>query len=157
MAKKSRGDNIDWNADEIIRKLQLESHAEGGWYRQIWLSELMIPQNALSAAYDSDRNSASIIYYLLKKGERSAWHRLKSPETWMWLAGGRLTLTLGGTASRPKAQETFLLGSYSDKDADTHLTIPANVWQTAEMDHGDFVLISCIMSPAFVPEDWELA
>ena len=135
----------------------MSPHAEGGWYRQIWLSELMIPQNVLSAAYDAGRNSASIIYYLLKKGERSAWHRLKSPETWMWLAGGRLRLTLGGTAPRPNAQGTFLLGSYSDKDADTHLTIAANVWQTAEMDCGDFVLVSCIMSPAFVPEDWELA
>ena len=62
-------------ADEIIRTLNLQPHPEGGWFRETY-------RDAASTA----------IYYLLKAGERSHWHRIASSEIWHWYAGAPLEL-----------------------------------------------------------------
>ncbi|HRY20413.1 MAG TPA: cupin domain-containing protein [Flexilinea sp.] len=148
---------MNLNADNLIRQLQLEPHAEGGWYRRIWLSNTFIPAESLPQEYGGDRNSAGIIYYLLRRDECSVWHRLKSPETWLWLYGGTLEITLGGTREQPIKDQTFLLTPFGNSDGTHFLTIEPHTWQTAKPVGDEFVLVACIMSPAFTPKDWELA
>ena len=48
------------NSEEIIKKLEMIPHPEGGHYKETYRDD-----------------SVSLIYYLLKKGEQSHWHRLK--------------------------------------------------------------------------------
>jgi predicted cupin superfamily sugar epimerase len=65
-------------AEEIITKLQLAPHPEGGWYRQTW------------AADNMGRPSGTCIYFLLRAGERSHWHRVDAAEIWLYHAGAPL-------------------------------------------------------------------
>jgi len=145
------------NADSLIQQLQLEPHAEGGWFRRIWLSNTFIPAESLPQDYGGDRNSANIIYYLLRSEECSVWHRLKSPETWLWLCGGTLEITLGGIREHPIKDRSFFLTPFGNSEGTQFLTIQSHTWQTAKPATNEFVLVACVMSPAFTPEDWELA
>lgn len=126
-------------AEEYIRALPMEPLVdEGGWFAPVWRAE--------------DDKSVSVIYYLLKAGEVSRWHRLRSAEVWTWHAGGTLEMTLGGTGDWPaKARTTQTVGPGSFVGA-----VPAGTWQTTKVKEGDFALVSCVVVPAFQDAECEL-
>lgn len=122
-------------AGEYIRKLGMEPLSdEGGWFAPNWRS--------------ADDATVSVIYYLLQGEEISRWHQLKSNEIWTWHDGGTLLMTLGGTGNWPRAEATQIIGP----DCPVGI-VPAGVWQTTHIARGDFVLVSCVVSPAFRDED----
>lgn len=122
-------------AGEYIRKLNMSPLTdEGGWFAPNWRSE--------------DDATVSVIYYLLQGEEISRWHQLKSNEIWTYHDGGTLEMTLGGTGNWPKAEATLAIGP----DCPVGV-VPAGVWQTTRIKEGDFVLVSCVVSPAFRDED----
>ena len=121
-------------AEDYIRALHMEPLTdEGGWFAPVWRSE--------------DDKTASVIYYLLKAGERSRWHQLKSNEIWTWHAGGVLEMTLGGTGDWPGEKRAQTIGP----DSLTGV-VPAMEWQTTRVIEGDFALVSCVVAPAFRDE-----
>ena len=67
------------DADEVIERLGLVPHPEGGWYRETWRD---LPA-------DGGRGAGSAIYFLLDAHERSHWHRVDAAEAWHHYAGGR--------------------------------------------------------------------
>lgn len=119
-------------AEDYIRGLHMEPLVdEGGWFAPVWRS--------------ADDKTASVIYYLLKKGERSRWHQLKSNEVWAWHAGGTLEMTLGGTGDWPgEARPAQTIGPKNPVGI-----VPAMEWQTTRVVDGDFALVSCVVAPAF--------
>lgn len=143
-------------ADLWIEKLGLAPHAEGGWYREIWRAEFEIPQNALPAGYGGPRPACTSIYFLLRDGERSAWHRVRSAEIWLWHAGGTLELSLGGDGAAPGAGETRLLGPDPAGGAGFQAVVAPGVWQSARVPGGGFALVSCVVSPGFHWQDFSL-
>lgn len=54
-------------AEEIIARLKLAPHPEGGHYRQTWVAE------------GTGRPTGTCIYFLLARGERSHWHPVLHP------------------------------------------------------------------------------
>ncbi|MDR2304670.1 MAG: cupin domain-containing protein [Treponema sp.] len=142
------------HAEYWIEKLTLKSHAEGGWYREVWRGGLEIPAAALPAAYGGSRPASSLIYYLLRDTEVSAWHKLRSAEIWTWHAGGVLEQSLGGSGESPVEASVQIIGSNPEAGESFHGIIPPDTWQTTRIAKGDFVLVSCIVSPAFTPEDF---
>ena len=68
----------------------LTPHPEGGWYRETFRSD----------APSGTRAAVTAIYYLLRAGERSHWHRVDASEIWHWYAGGALELGSGGMTVR---------------------------------------------------------
>ncbi|MFT7622596.1 MAG: putative cupin superfamily sugar epimerase, partial [Myxococcota bacterium] len=78
-------------ADEIISELNLQSHPEGGWFRETWRAD----------SPDGSRAAGTSIYFLLKADEVSHWHRVDAAEVWHWYAGAALELSIAaadGTA-----------------------------------------------------------
>ena len=71
-------------AEDLIAKLGLEQHPEGGWYRETWRAD----------AAGGERGSATAILFLLKTGESSHWHTVDATEIWLWHAGNPLDLSL---------------------------------------------------------------
>ena len=63
------------SADEMIRELGLSPHPEGGWYRESFRDE---------ATSSDGRARSTAIYFLLKAGETSHWHRIDAAEIWLW-------------------------------------------------------------------------
>ena len=72
-------------AAEIIARLELKPHPEGGHYRETFRD----------ARTDADgRSRSTAIYFLLARGERSHWHRIDAVEVWHYYAGSALTLQI---------------------------------------------------------------
>ena len=131
-------------ADQIIAKLGLQPHPEGGWYRQTWVGpDLHIGTNT--------RASGTAILFLLKAGERSHWHRVDADEIWIWNAGAPLLLSLGETVARDIRMGPNVLG-----DDQAQAVVPAGHWQAAR-SLGAWSLVTCTVSPGFRFEGFDLA
>lgn len=134
------------SAEDIIAKLGLRPHPEGGWYRQTWVGPVV-----------EGRASGTAILFLLQAGERSHWHRVDADEIWLWHAGAPLVLSLGQDAASDVRLGPEVLG-----DQVVQAVVPAGWWQAAR-SLGDWTLVSCTVSPGFrfegfelAPSDWEL-
>lgn len=128
------------SAREIIAKLGLQPHPEGGWYRQTWVGPVL-----------EGRASGTAILFLLQAGERSHWHRVDADEIWLWHAGAPLVLSLGETWARDLRLGPDVLGGEV-----VQALVPAGWWQAAR-SLGDWTLVSCTVSPGFRFEGFELA
>ena len=129
-------------ADDIIRKLNLAPHPEGGWYRQTWAGE------------EEPRASGTCIYFLLRTGERSHWHRVDATEIWHFYAGCPLILRTAETVDGPVALHR--LGPDLAAGEMPQIIVPKHNWQAAETTDG-WTLVGCTVSPGFRFEGFELA
>lgn len=129
-------------ADEIISLLGLEPHPEGGYFVETFRD-----------AAGSGRARSTAIYYLLKAGERSHWHRVDAAEIWHWHAGGPLSLSISADG---KMHETWILGPDLAGGQRPQLVVPKGHWQAAE-PQGDFTLVGCTVAPGFEFSGFEMA
>ncbi|MFI6830175.1 MULTISPECIES: cupin domain-containing protein [unclassified Kribbella] len=129
--------------------LGLESHPEGGWYRETWRSEVEFEPEG----YGGTRASATAIYFLLAPGEESRWHQVRSAEIWLWHSGGPLTLEYGET---PETAEAVTLGPDVRAGQRPQVVIPPNAWQAARPADDEPVLVSCVVSPGFDFADFRM-
>lgn len=128
-------------ADDIISTLALEPHPEGGHYRQTWMAE------------NDGRPHATCIYFLLKAGERSHWHRVDAAEIWLYHSGAPLVLSISDTDAGP-AVDHLLTPDLTE--GRPQIRVPAHHWQAARST-GDYTLVSCTVSPGFRFEGFTLA
>ena len=142
-------------AERIIEQLRLQPHVEGGWFRHSWNSDVVIPQGGLPEGYSGERASCSLIYYMLVGEDTSSWHKLRSPEIWTWHSGGTLEMTLGGKGKAPVAEKIQHLGPRLEQGEDFQMIAPTGQWQTSRIVDGEYVLVSCIVSPQFHGDDFE--
>ena len=129
-------------ADDIIDRLGLTPHPEGGWYRQTWSAE------------EVPRAAGTCIYFLLKAGERSHWHRVDATDIWHFYCGSPLTLRIAPSAAGPAVAHR--LGPDLAGGAAPQIIVPAHHWQAAEATDG-WALVGCTVSPGFRFEGFELA
>lgn len=129
-------------ADDIIALLKLQPHPEGGYYRETFRDSATIDGRAASTA----------IYFLLKRGERSHWHRVDAVETWHYHAGAALRLEIAAG----KMRETITLGADLAAGQRPQGIVPVNAWQAAE-SLGDWTLVGCTVAPGFEFSGFELA
>lgn len=134
-------------ADEVIARLNLAPHPEGGWYRQTWAAE----------APPGQRPAGTAILFLLKGNEASHWHRVDAAEIWHWHAGAALELRIAATAAGPAGRHT--LGPDLGAGQSPQVIVPAHHWQAARPMGGaaDWALVGCTVSPGFRFEGFELA
>ena len=130
-------------ADAVIRTLQLRPHPEGGHFRETWRDN---PPGG-------GRGVGTAIFYLLRRGERSHWHRVDATEIWHYYAGAPLALSLSPDGERATEQ---MLGSDLAAGEMPQLIVPVGVWQAAR-SLGDWTLVGCTVSPAFEFAGFELA
>ncbi len=130
-------------ADEIIALLDLQPHPEGGHFRETWRAE----------AAPGERATGTAIYFLLKSGEVSHWHRVDAAEIWHWHVGAPLELSIS-TDGREIRTET--LGSALERGQSPQVIVPTNAWQSAR-SLGDWTLVGCTVSPGFEFSGFEMA
>lgn len=133
------------DADEIIRRLDLAPHPEGGYYRETFRDTVLLP---------GGRAAATAIYYLLRAGEVSRWHRVDAAEVWHWYAGSPLELLIAPDGGRGIARH--VLGPELAAGARPQAIVPAGQWQSAR-SLGDFTLVGCTVAPGFEFAGFELA
>lgn len=126
--------------DQIIAHLGLTPHPEGGHYRQTWIAQ------------NEGRATGTCIYFLLKAGESSAWHRVDATEIWLYHSGAPLVLGMAETSLGP-ARDHLLAPDLSI--GAPQIIVPENHWQRAHST-GAYTLVSCTVSPGFTFEGFEL-
>ena len=131
----------------VAEELDLDPHPEGGWYRQTWRSPVFVtlPDGRV-------RPTATLIHFFLGAGESSAWHRVASDEVWLAHTGVvRLQRGGGGDAPAPGAEDVVGVGAGALAQA----VVRAGEWQRTLPGDAD-ALVSCLVSPGFDFEDFEL-
>jgi predicted cupin superfamily sugar epimerase len=124
----------DRGAAEIIERLGLAPHPEGGWYRETWRAPVE----------NGGRGAVTSIHFLLEAGQRSHWHRVDATEIWLHQAGGALTLS----TARGAEVSTVRLGPDITRAEQLQAVVEPGHWQAAEA--GDaWVLVACVVAPAF--------
>jgi uncharacterized protein len=132
------------SADEIIAALRMQPHPEGGWYVETFRD-----------GEGGARGHSTAIYFLLKEGESSHWHRVRdAAEIWLHHAGAPLELGIWSEAKREV--ERVRLGSDIYGGERPQGVVPADAWQSARST-GAWTLVSCVVAPGFLFSSFELA
>jgi predicted cupin superfamily sugar epimerase len=133
-------------AAQVIARLGLAPHPEGGWFRELYRSP----------SAPGVRGACTSIAYLLCAGERSHWHRIDSVEIWNFHAGAPLALQIADDRGR----RTVTLGRDFATGAQPQAVVPPGAWQAAQ-SLGAWSLVGCAVAPAFdfrffelAPADW---
>jgi uncharacterized protein len=142
-------------AQQVIDRLQLQPHPEGGYFRETYRSSLRHLEHALPSEYGGERSASTAIYYLLTPDTFSALHRVKSDELFHFYAGDpveMLQLWPDGNA------KTVLIGNDLAHDHSPQVVVSADVWQGCRLVAGGrWGLLGCTVAPGFDFADFELA
>ncbi|SFT75381.1 hypothetical protein SAMN05444141_103150 [Pseudovibrio denitrificans] len=130
-------------ADEIIAELQMKEHPEGGYYTETF-RDTEGPEG---------RGYSTAIYYLLKRGQRSHWHRIDAIETWHYYGGAPLKLSISTAESE---RTDIILGMDVLSGQRPQGIVPREAWQSAQ-SLGEWTLVGCTVAPGFLFDGFELA
>ena len=125
-------------SEKLINKLGMVPHPEGGYF---------------SESFRDKNNNVSLIYYLLKKGQHSHWHRLTKNEILHFYKGDPLLVNISKDG---KTTYTQMLGNNTESKENMHIVIEANSWFSMT-SKGEYSLIGCTVAPGFNYSDFELA
>jgi predicted cupin superfamily sugar epimerase len=132
----------------IITMLGMQPHPEGGHYVETYRDR----------PAGGGRGGKTGIYFLLRAGERSHWHKVDAVEMWHWHAGSPLELSVSQDG---RAVSRAILGMDLAAGERPQAVVPAHAWQAAR-SLGDWTLVGCTVAPAFefagfemAPADWE--
>jgi len=136
-------------AIDLIKRLDLSRHPEGGYYKEMYRSDEM-----MTTANGAFRNVSTAIYFLLEGNDKSHFHRIRSDEHWFFHLGQALEicyLSSGGV-------HWVTLGTEVYSGESPWVVVPANTWFGCKLKHeSGFALVSCVVAPGFDFQDFELA
>ncbi len=143
------------SANNIIAHLNLLPHPEGGWYKETYRAEGVIPHDALPQAFTGTRSFSTAIYFLLEQGNFSAFHRIQSDECWHFYAGGPLVVyVIDGTGDMVLVK----LGSNILAGETFQYVVLAGCWfASAPAEGTEYSLVGCTVAPGFDFTDFEMA
>jgi len=123
-------------ADRLIAHLGLQPHPEGGHFRETFR--------------DANRGRAhsTAIYFLLRRGESSRFHRVDAAEVWHFYRGAPLELQIG--------TDVVILGPDLEAGQQPPVAVPPGAWQAAR-SLGDYTLVGCTVAPGFEFSAFEMA
>ncbi|MFA9464662.1 MAG: cupin domain-containing protein [Velocimicrobium sp.] len=137
--------NVIYSADYFIKELNMIPHQEGGFYKESFLS-------SESLELESKLLWTSI-YFLLRDGEVSNFHRLKSDEMWYYHAGSSLTIYMINLDGELITQE---LGLDTNRGEKPQVLVPKGYIFGSAMNHEGYALVGCMVSPGFDFKEFEL-
>jgi len=139
---------MESRATQLIERLGLTPHPEGGYYRELFRSGVTVNP----ADGRGRRTALTTIYFLLPADAISRWHRVQSDEVWHYYEGAPLELLLM-PANNPTV-ERAVLGPCNGSQAPVYW-VPAGWWQAAR-SLGEYTLVGCTVGPGFEYIDFEL-
>ena len=141
-----------YNAEYWIQHLKLEPLVEGGFYREIFRSNIEVENDILPIGYKGPRRLSTSIYYLLRSGDVSRFHRLRSDELWYFHYGSSIRIIL---IDQEGNKHTMLLGPRVEKAEQLQVLVPAgSIFGAEVMEDNSYGLCGCMVSPAFEFSDF---
>ena len=137
------------NGKEIVQKLGLTVHPEGGYYKETYRSA-----KSIETDQNKIRNISTAIFFLLENDNKSLFHRIQSDELWLFHQGESLEIVF----IKDGLSNTIILGNNLDDGEILQATIPANTWFGSRVKNSKgCALVSCTVAPGFDFADFELA
>ncbi len=137
----------------LIEKLKLVPHPEGGYFKEIYRSDEIIPANSIPS-FPFPRNVSTSIYYLLIKNDISHFHRIKSDEIWHYYEGSSVIIHIIDIDGNYHIKK---LGNKLEEEENFQAIVPKGTWFAAEIsDKDSFALVGCTVAPGFHFDDFEL-
>lgn len=141
------------SADFWVQQLKLIRHVEGGSFSEVYRSPLILSADSLSVA--GDRNACTHIYFLLEKGQFSAFHRIRFDELWHFYTGDPLIVY---EIDEKGVLHQHLLGNDPQAGQSHFCYIKGGSWFGSKVnDGGTYSLVGCTVAPGFDFADFELA
>lgn len=135
------------SASYWIHRLNMTPHPEGGYFKEVYRSEMKVKKEGTEV----ERSAMTSIYYLLENESFSAFHRIKSPESWYFHQGAPLLIYSfegGKLVCRELSDE---------EDGSLQITMEPDIWFAARLKTPHtFCLVSCAVAPGFEYEEFEL-
>ncbi len=128
---------------QVIAALNLQPHPEGGLFAETFRDSDTV----------NGRSVGTAIYYLLRAGEISHWHRVDAAEVWHHYAGAGLLLQI---VEPGQTVQDHVLGNNLLAGERPQIVVPARQWQSAQ-SLGDWTLVGCTVSPGFEFSGFEMA
>ncbi len=130
--------------NELIEKLGLLPHPEGGYYKETYRStETMNGEQALMTS----------ILFLLTSDSPSHFHRIQSDEHWYFHEGSPLTVHVIGD----NGHEQRMLGlDFSAGQSPYRLVNKQEIFGSEVQETNSYALVSCAVAPGFMFRDFEL-
>ena len=145
---------LDETAQRIIRRFDLRPHPEGGFFREVYRSDVGMQHPDLPGGESARRSCSTFIYYLLSAGQFSALHRVKrADEIWHLYAGGPLELHV----IDDEGNYRLLTLTTRVEDGEPTAVVPAGWWQAARLPPGTpWAFGGCTVAPGFDFADFEM-
>lgn len=132
---------------QLIHHYQMQSHPEGGYFRQTYRAAGTIPPAVLPEGFSGERPFSTAIYFLLEQGNFSAFHRIRSDECWHFYEGQTLLVHV---LDQSGSLNTIRLGPDLTNGEVYQYVVPANCWFASEPAPGtDYSLVGCTVAPGF--------
>ena len=139
---------------KIIDQLELQSHPEGGYFKEVYRSEGTINKESLGEDFSGQRNYATSIYFLLTSESFSAFHRIKQDEIWHFYKGSPIKLHI---ISDDGVYSNTTIGNAIETGQNPQFVVKAKDWFAAEvLDKNSYALVGCTVAPGFDFNDFEL-
>ena len=141
-------------AQTLITQLNLTPHPEGGFYREMFRSDMTVQ----SATHGEVRAAFTTIYFLLDGNSHSAWHRITADESWFFHTGCDLEIYTLAPEWQPGSSPLLATQTIGTTVGCFQVTIPRGHWFAAKpKDPNGFCLVSCAVGPGFEFKDFECA
>ncbi|WHY03097.1 cupin domain-containing protein [Neobacillus sp. DY30] len=142
------------NLENLVSKLGLKPHPEGGYYRETFQSEEQISEQELSVTFKGKRKLYTSIYFLLTSDDVSHFHRLKSDELWYYHGGSSLSIHIIDESGDYKE---IKLGMNLDVGEVPQVLVKKNsIFGSSVSEQDTCSLVGCMVSPGFEFQDFEL-
>ncbi|MEQ9035824.1 MAG: cupin domain-containing protein [Gracilimonas sp.] len=146
---------MDEKITSLISHFDLEEHPEGGYFKETYRSEGVIPEAVFPDIFEGSRNYCTGIYFLLTSDTFSAFHKIRQDEMWHFYQGSPLTIHMISTDGNYSKQ---VVGLNFDNGELPQFTVPKEYWFAAEVNEpNSYSFVGCTASPGFDFRDFELA
>ncbi len=140
-----------FSANELAEVLDLIPHPEGGFFRETYRSDTRVREEGLDKPY----SASTAIYFLLSKGDFSAFHRIRFDEVWHFYLGGPLCVV---EIDEEGLLKTTILGTDILNNQSLQYTVKAGRWFASyPLEGSEYSLVGCSVSPGFEFSDFEMA
>ncbi|MBP7389824.1 MAG: cupin domain-containing protein [Chitinophagales bacterium] len=143
------------DAKYYVDKFGMLPHPEGGWYKETYRCREEVSKGHLPSRFNGSRSFSTAIYFILARGQFSAFHRIKSDEMWHFYDGQALLIYVINHSGN---LEIIRLGREVEKGEVLQAVVYAGCWfASCPAFNSEFCLVGCTVSPGFDFEDFELA
>ena len=134
-------------AKELIQKLDLQPHPEGGFFKETYRSPGEINADGLPSEFKGSRSYSTCIYFLLTSAAFSAFHKINQDEIWHFYLGSPIKLH---SISQDGIHLEHRIGNDIKNHQSPQLVVPKGHWFAASvMDDNSYALVGCTVAPGF--------